>query len=587
MTIMQQSIQALSSGLAPDRLVEFWAKAKQMADVSSRPTVEMFEGLTRAINKLEVESLETIGITLKAGKVYEDWGKKIGKTRKEMTYMDEQMAFSAALEEKYQENFASVGNVTTEVRERFQQVTTSLKNMYNNFTKYISETPGLVTALEKINRGLKDAKFWIEDHQDDIVDATETTIDAIGKVTETTIEAIGKLSEWVTKVDDIWAESEMLTTGVKIVVEDVWDPMPKISDVWDEMPKISTGPAWSTRLMTTLSRRLLDKAFIGVRMWGAIKRLGEGLYGEAPPDIGGVYPDPLLRAISTGPQEAQAPPGPREAQAPPGKDFWSFDYEPPETETDTEQMKFDNVIELDQKMLEHKEGYYDTLTEMAGRHYETVSEVAEQAQSKMANEMLVLKDAYIRSLSVMDKYSVMFYNAEGKRGRVVNAMLIDMVGEMVSSYLMGKAKQAATDAAYAAAQAILHGAAGDWSGAAQYGIAAAKFSAISGTAFAGAAWAKGYAQEKAAGLEPAPEMETTDFSQAESDTESARERQTTEATGVVKQRPINITISSATNINAGVAVFSGDPDAIADYYDQYIRPQIQEDINTGIMAIPA
>jgi len=572
MTIMQQSIQALSAGLAPDRLVEFWAKAKQMADVSSRPTIEMFEGLTRAVNKLEVESLETIGITLKAGKVYEDWGKKIGKTRKEMTYMDEQMAFSAALEKKFQKNFADVGNVTTEVRERFQQVTADLKNMYNKFTKYMSETPAIVEGLEKIHDKFKDLGDWITDNQDVIRSFTNTTIE----VAEETLKATAKLA-------DAWDDIVMIYRAIAFL-PDKAKSLVGIEDkdlkFWETIKTMIQGPGVTVArdmgrdnfLYNWLENNFSDEAIAEKER--QMKPLNIPISAD--------YKDPALKAMMEGGGAATS-----QKPAPPGKGFWSWKPPEPDPETEAVQMKYDKTIELDQKLLEHKEQYYDAVSEMATRSAEEIEMVQSESAKGVIKEALALKEAYIRSLSVMDKYSVMFYKAEGERGRVVNAMLIDMVGEMVSSYLMGKAKQAAIDAAYAAAQAVLHGAAGDWSGAAQFGIAAAKFTAIAGTAAAGAAWATGYSQEKAAGLAPAPEFEETDFSGAETDTESARERQTTEATGVVKQRPINITISSQTNINTGVAVFSGDPDAIADYYDQYIRPQIQEDVNTGILAIPA
>lgn len=565
MKIMQQSIQALSAGLAPDRLVEFWAKAKQMADVSSRPTIEMFEGLTRAINKLEVESLETIGITLKAGKIYEDWGNKIDKTREEMTFMDEQMAFSVALEKKYRENFASVGNVTTEVREKFQQVTARFRNLYDTFTTKISETPAVVDALDTVYKKLKDLGIWLEDNQSIITDFISVTISAA----ENTAKATAKIAEAWDNIVVLYRAIAYLPKKMLSVMGIAGNEAEKIKNMMQAM--FMPGSLGADPAMKFLKERFSDEAIA--------RRNAEQKPIVIP--IKGSYKDPLLESLLKGQlaPEAQRP-------APPGEDFWSWKI-PDKPEADAEQMKFDKIIELDQKLIEHKEAYYDSITEMATRSAEEVAQVQSDSASSIIKEALNLKEAYIKSLSVMDKYSVMFYKAEGERGRVVNAMLIDMVGEMVSTYLMGKAKQAAIDAAYAAAQAVLHAAAGDWSGAAQYGMAAAKFTSIAGISAGAAAWATGYAQEKAAGLTPAPEFEETDFSGAESDTESARERQTTEATGVVKQRPINITISSQTNINAGVAVFSGDPDAIADYYDTYIRPQIQEDINTGVMSIPA
>ena len=145
--LMQASVRGLSAGLDPGRIVEFWQKSKQIADVTSQDTLMVFESLVMGMTKLEVETLKTIGITIRADDVYKQYADSIGKTQSQLKTYDRQVAFSIALEEKYRKNFLSVGDVTTRVREKFQQLTSGVKNLYNRFVVMVAESPKVMGFL--------------------------------------------------------------------------------------------------------------------------------------------------------------------------------------------------------------------------------------------------------------------------------------------------------------------------------------------------------------------------------------------------------------------------------------------------------
>jgi len=147
MELMNATVRGLSMGLDPGRIVEFWQKSKQIADVSSQDTLMVFESLVMGMTKLEVETLKTIGITIRAEDVYKDYAASIGKTQAELTTYDRTIAFSIALEEKYRKNFQGVGDVTTRVREKFQQLTSGVKNLWNRFVVMIAESPKIMGFL--------------------------------------------------------------------------------------------------------------------------------------------------------------------------------------------------------------------------------------------------------------------------------------------------------------------------------------------------------------------------------------------------------------------------------------------------------
>jgi len=162
MELMQASVRGLSAGLDPGRIVEFWQKSKQIADVSSQDTLMVFESLVMGMTKLEVETLKTIGITIRAEDVYKDYAASIGKTQAQLTTYDKQIAFSIALEEKYRKNFQGVGDVTTRVREKFQQLTAGVKNLYNRFVVMVAESPKVMGFLSFLSGEVKNIDDRLE-----------------------------------------------------------------------------------------------------------------------------------------------------------------------------------------------------------------------------------------------------------------------------------------------------------------------------------------------------------------------------------------------------------------------------------------
>ena len=56
-----------------------------------------------------------------------------------------------------------------------------------------------------------------------------------------------------------------------------------------------------------------------------------------------------------------------------------------------------------------------------------------------------------------------------------------------------------------------------------------------------------------------------------------------QASGVVRQRPVYINIISKVEISSGVTVCGDAEGAMSDVYEDYIRPDIQDDLDTGIL----
>jgi len=183
--LMQASVRGLSAGLDPGRIVEFWQKSKQIADVSSQDTLMVFESLIMGMTKLEVETLKTIGITIRAEDVYKDYAASIDKTQAQLTTYDKQVAFSIALEEKYRKNFMSVGDVTTRVREKFQQLGAGVKNVWNKFVVMIAESPKVQKFLGMLIDYTGEAKTKLDEIEPKIQSTTDAFITLLERSQQT------------------------------------------------------------------------------------------------------------------------------------------------------------------------------------------------------------------------------------------------------------------------------------------------------------------------------------------------------------------------------------------------------------------
>ena len=168
-------------------------------------------------------------------------------------------------------------------------------------------------------------------------------------------------------------------------------------------------------------------------------------------------------------------------------------------------------------------------------------------------------------------------------GRATNAMLIRGFTESIASYIEMKTEQARIDAMMFAAYAIGALASGNWARGAAYGSAAARLGIIGGVAAVAAGYVRSYGQERAEAMtQESYRYEDSAFS-AEDDATGTRRT----ASGVVNGRPVIINIMSKVEIKSGVTVFGDSEDGLEEFYGEHIRDYVQDDIEAGIISIPA
>lgn len=656
MDLMRASTQALAAGLQPERLLEFWAKAKQMSDVMSRPVIEMFEGLTRAVNKQQVESLETIGITLRTEQVYDDYAKSIQKSSgAALNAAERTAAFSSALEGAYVKNFHNVGNVTTKSYEAFNQLEAKIKNLKDRFSLMIAQSPYVQKFIEDLITGIDDVGKKLEENGPAITEATGKLVEFWGIIQKVAgglwkardwivnlaaALAAGKIAIWISGIVAAMGGLQIsavavggwvgLIVGGLLTLGNYWREVSvSILEVVDTLNRVLAGVLGSAveafrrflevasqaPLIGSLFKNMLPgvqeaEAFFREQVFGktAIDTLQEKIMGLPKFNLLGIL-------FPKGEQKLPGEGGP--AGAGPGtSDLWdqkvqaekqraaSADKElsdfyaskgimgppqppestPPEPILPEGKAKIKLVEESakDEREIRSSEAegmtdYLIMLEEGRKGHY--LESWAEEA-FEWKRDLEDRKQAYAAAYSGMGQYSDKFFKHGANMGRVLNAMLIRGMAEMAASYIDSKTKQARFDALEYAYKAVASMAEGNWGAAGGYGIAAAKAAAIAGVGALTAGAIRAWGQEKADALTAEGEKE-----QADAERQQELEGQRRQATGVVKTRPMNINIYSSHSINAGVVLFGDSKEAVDEFYEDYFRPAINEDIETGMIAV--
>lgn len=596
MDMMRASVQALATGLAPGELIEFWEMAKQMGDVMSRDVLEVFEGLTRGYNKMEAESLETIGINIRMTDVMNEYMKVTGKTAKEITSLDRKMAMGMAIRKEYADKFASVGDVTTIVREKFQRLVAGLKNLRDRFYEIVATSPKVEGFLDMLTSklGLTNEELGKNDEQ------IMRTVDRMVTLIERSIT----LGEWLYKNKELVAS---LGAGF-IVLSKTGNPVVALFTAIATSAvlcfktishaAIDLGILVYTKLIEWHSKWLSALADAVEKVPWLGKEIAEGFrnaiqkgmdisdwiieQGERNKELLDKYAPPnlLLNWIKGGEQ------GPKMPGEITGPAFASLVEAYEKAGIGEEKV---NILMKDLELIgDYENQKIELYQSTAYRKIEIAqwsagleADIREWEIAKMREGLGMRADAYRAGYWAMSRYSAAFYNDSARRGRTLNAMLIAGFGEMVAAYIDAKSAQAKIDFMEASYQLLRALAMGNFYAAGLWAQCAAGAGAMAGAATIAAGVVRSWGQQKAEGLMAEQEAAW----EAGTSGGEAMEGQRRQATGIVNTRPIAINVYSTANFNAGYMIFGDSEEAANDLYDDIIADRIEGDIEMGMIAV--
>ena len=590
MDIMQSSIRALSGGLQPDRLIEFWEKAKQIADVSSRDTREVFDSLTLSMNKLEAQTLETIGVTIKMDDAMKAYGDSIKKKVSDLSFHDKQMAFSIALEEKYQDNFKAVGDVTTKVREKFQTLSASVKNLKDKFFQAVAESPRVQQFLDDLIARIDALYKGLDDNKDVIGEVVDKLLNLIDRIMEFG-DKMGKAAENVKKF-----EAPLKGIGAGIIGAKVGG--------WVAAILAATGVI-SGGAIPAIAGAVAIVATLGVTAVESFKNMREAAENESGASLRAfvaMYDEIEKRqtnlrdfAMLGGPNVPA--PKPEIPDSGPGGDWYNWgshiqqavpqpqapvvEMERPELEQITAEEEA--YLEFLDRKNEATEESVDTLLGLEASRVEQSSFLQGIELELMKRNLQAREYAYARAFQVMGSYSTKFFEHGAKMNKALSAMAIAGFSEMVASYIEAKTEQARFDFMEASYQTLKYLASGNFYAAGLMAQAAAGAGAIAGAGALAAGAIRSWGASKAEGIM----AEDTDFGYDDDDESKSTETGSTrkEASGVVQQRPVRIFINTNVSISSGVTVFGDSESGIEGFYSDTLRELIQDDLDRGVLEV--
>ncbi len=565
--LMNASVRGLAAGLDPGRIIEFWEKAKQIADVSSQSTLVVFENLVMSMTKLEVETLKTIGITIRADDVYRDYARSIGKTQAQLSTYDKTMAFSIALEQKYIENYYKVGDVTTRVREKLQQLTAGLVNLKNKFVKVVAESPSVQKFLEMLISKVGETDEGLANLEPSIQGVIDKMTDLVGKVVELG-DKIKGAAEWIDKL-----KAPLLGLGAGIISGKIAAGILSIAAAFGAIPG-GQVPAAIAAVIGLLVGLGTTAVISWNRMHSGIDDTNESLITQMD----------LLREVKTLSELAALQqklfPGvtPKAPRKPGG--LWE---KPEESKIEAMQLETEMLAEQLDIRIEYIRNFNEL--EVAANEWR-----GQSILSMMRSETRDFRKAYYerqqafqQSMSVMTMYSDKFYDRRAKMGRIINATLIRGYTELVASYIEAKTKQFGIDAMEYAYQAVAAAAKQQWGLAAGFAQAAFMAGSAAGAGMIGAGLVRGWGEEKAESLTAESEAEWGTATRDEEDIT----RQRRQASGIVNTRPISINVYSTANFNAGYMIFGDSERAVTELYEDKFRDKIEDDFESGMIAVTA
>ena len=593
--IMKASTQALADSLDPGRLVELWAKAKQISEVM--PGVEItqaFEMLHLAIAKGQTRMLTQIGITIDAEEAANKYAASIGKTTAELTHKDRQIAVSIALEERYLKQFKALGEQGNDNAERFQRFSVQVRNLKDKFFAMLSDSPAvekfmnfLLEKMEGLSTALDNAEPKIQAVVTSLMEFYQTIVTFIDEKAEPAIQ-------WVSRYKE-----ELLGLGVALATFSTLSrfgvPLPyaagagaiagagafigaEAKGFQDELERYNREmatngiPNMEQLLETAKKAGIAIEEYTNEALRDLLLNLSK--LGEAPALKGGL-------AILNEPTF----PGDKAAGA--GADVWK-------QAGGGTAGPWEDIDDLLEQNMKYYALYYDGVTVMAQdyvSHYKELVLGKEEWEidlmyAQINSErrgMEMRRAAYEAGYAAMGRYADKFYAHGAHMGRVLNAMLIAGTTEMVAHYIEAKTKQARIDFMEATYQAIRALAMGDLRAASLWGQTAAGAGAMAGAGALAAGYVRRAGMQRADELAAEQEQQWT-AATAESTAGTSQRRQ---ASGIVNSRPITVQVYSTVNINSGYNIFGDGEAAVNDLYGDRIRDKIADDIESGMIAVPA
>lgn len=583
--IMRASTRALADDLDPTRLVELWAKAKQISEVTGNDITQVFEMLYLAIAKGQTRMLMQIGMSIDVSEATLKYAASIGKATSELTHRDRQMAVSMAIEERYLKQFKALGEQGNDNAERFQRFGVQVRNLKDKFFAMLSDSSAvekfmnfLLVKMEGLSAALDNAEPKIQAVVTGLMELYQTIVAFVDEKAEPAIQ-------WVSRYKE-----ELLGLAVAI-------------GVFGTLSRAGVPLPWAAGAGAVAG----GAAFIGAEAKGWISELERYNREMATKGI------PNMEELMAAAREAgiaienYTNEGLRETllmlakvreQAPSMADV------APIKDADADVWKrqalsgaagpWEDIQDLLDQNLKYYALYYDGVTVMAqeyvSRYKDLILGKEEWEIELMYHEldafqrgMVMRRGVYEAGYAAMGRYSDKFYARNAHMGRVLNSMLIAGFGEMVAAYIDAKTRQAKIDFLEASYQAIRALAMKDWRAAALWAETAAGAGLVAGAGALAAGAIRSWSQQQAERISGEQEQQWS--AATAQGAEMAGQRR--QASGIVNARPLTVNVYSTANFNAGYMIFGDGETAAKDLYDQTIRDKIADDIEQGMIAVPA
>jgi hypothetical protein len=636
--LMVQTTKMLMTGIDPSRIVELWGKARQISIIGHKDINDVAQALATSIQSGNTEMLRQIGIVISAERVYRDYATALGKPTEELSNLDRQFAISMEIERIYRERFKGLGDISGGVAEKFHQLGAGTGNLKDKLLGMIAGSPAIQKFLADLITKTDD---WLArlDKAGPAVDKITTDVTRVYKsLVAFGSENVGPAIENIYKYRDALAAigvtlgtgllaSKLMGIGVALglvtgataaTIVGIAAVAAGLGTAMVLEMKDSDKGAGELNATLRVQHYLLKQAgrinWYGLETppWNYIKdRIAdlEAMNAEiertgkqkqtAEVDVKINLPTGIsamlakISASRTAPNLPGTTPKPMEADLfkstpPPGPNVPAFDFKAWLEEKHQVRELMDEEADFYDKNAEKMTAIAQTHSEQvqaihAGKtDYEMMLE--DQNTEHTRQQMEFRTQLVMRGFEVMGMYSSQFYAKNANMGRVLNAMLIRGFGEVVSVALQTLAKEAAFRAAFYAAQAWASAASLNFGAAAAFTKAAAEMAILAGVGYAAAGYISYQAAGKAEKLASRNEEEQLGREASAGESNIGQRKQ---ASGVVQTRPINITIYSTANFNAGTMIFGDGERAVHELYGRSIRPRIEEDIQTGVIAIPA
>jgi len=626
--LMDSNVRALSGGFDEAKVIQYWEMAKQIADVSSQDVQKVFDSLTLSMNKTEYQTLETIGVVLKAGEVNGAYADSINKTVNAMTLADRQAAMHLAIVQKYNKDYLSAGDVATRVKVKFDQWGAKIENLKNKFAKMVAESPSLekfldmlITKVDALDKKIDKSGPIIERITSNLVTLAGKAETAGGKIWGAR-DAIGALASGVlaekliTGVVSIAAAITAASGGVVAIPAIVGIAVAglilfasKYKWLFDKL--IRWNKFYIGSMIGAWQKWLRVFQIIAEKIPGIGKKMAEGLgeaiakLDEAKTSVDNFF-DGLNEKVQAGPDLSLSGLLERWLFGKDGADAATEDWktkldrivggklpgiEPilkdkaaaaPEIDATKERDPLAGYKEIWEMRQDMATFYTDSIIDIErGRHNSYLDMWAKEQADELKN-FHDRQTAYGRALGAMGGYSEKFFKKGAHMGRALNAMAIRGFSEMAASYIESKTAQSRIDAFEYAYKAIASAAGGNWVAAGQFGLAAVQAGALAGVGALAAGAIRSWGEGKAEAM--TAEAEDEDFAAgSEADAEKQGRRK---ATGTVNTRPMHVYVNSTANFQAGFMLFGDTEGAASELYNEHFLDRIQSDIDTGVLNVP-